>query len=125
MDQPVILTIEKTVRFEAAHHLPKMPPGHKCRRVHGHSYVLTVAVRGFVNHSGIVWDFGDLSFLLQAQIIETFDHQPLNDIIPNPTGENVVLWIVERLEASLPDQVALQWVRLQEGENNATFWERV
>ena len=117
------LIIEKTVRFEAAHHLPRMPAGHKCRNVHGHSYTLTVQVRGPVGpQSGIVWDFADLSASLEA-LTSLWDHQPLNDHVPNPTGENLVLLIVTHLREMLPRGVALHGVRLAEGENNATVWE--
>ena len=37
-------------RFEAAHLLPKVPDGHKCRRLHGHSFKVEVAVRAGLRH---------------------------------------------------------------------------
>lgn len=117
------LIIEKTVRFEAAHHLPHMPVGHKCRNVHGHSYTLTVQVRGPVDpKSGIVWDFAELSASIE-HLTSQWDHQPLNDHVPNPTGENLVLLIVAHLREFLPRGLHLHGVRLAEGENNASVWE--
>ena len=116
------LIIEKTVRFEAAHHLPHMPVGHKCRNVHGHSYTVTVQVRGVVRQSGIVWDFAELGACIE-QLTDKWDHQPLNDQVPNPTGENLVLALVSHLRDAIPGHLYLHGVRLVEGENNASVWE--
>ena len=116
------LTIEKTVTWEAAHSLPRMPAGHKCRRLHGHTYTLTAGVRGEVNKEGIVWDFADLKALMQEHIVSKCDHRTLNDVVANPTGENMVLWIVEGLRHRLPDGLTLVSVTLSEGFNNATKW---
>ena len=117
-------TIEKTVRWEAAHSLPRMPAGHKCRTLHGHSYTLTVGVSGEVDRSGIVWDFADLKALLQEHIVQKCDHKTLNDLVANPTGENIVEWIVEGLHRRLPSHLTLMSVELREGLNNAMRWTR-
>jgi len=53
-------TIIKKVTFEAAHWLPHMPEGHKCRRMHGHSYSAEICVRGDVGDDGIVIDYADI-----------------------------------------------------------------
>ena len=51
--------LTKEYRFEAAHHLPNVPPGHKCARVHGHSYKVEVSVAGPVDPTtGWLIDFG-------------------------------------------------------------------
>lgn len=92
------------VRFEAAHRLPGVPPEHKCARLHGHSYQIRVCVAGEVDsHSGMVMDFAEVKRAvepLRAQL----DHYYLNDIegLQNPTSENLVLWIWERLKPRLP-----------------------
>ena len=52
--------LTKSFRFEAAHDLPGFPEGHKCRRLHGHSYQIRVHVEGEVDATtGCVIDFGD------------------------------------------------------------------
>src|SRR4051812_2257031 len=53
--------LERSYRFEAAHFLPKVPPGHKCARMHGHSYSIDVAIEGEIDpERGWVMDFADI-----------------------------------------------------------------
>ena len=55
------MEIFKEFRLEAAHFLPNVPPGHKCRRMHGHSFRVEVHVRGHVDpRLGWVQDFAEL-----------------------------------------------------------------
>ena len=95
--------------FEAAHRLPNVPEGHKCARLHGHSYRVIVHVTGPVgDHSGWVMDFGDVkdAFLpLEKQL----DHYYLNEVpgLENPTSENLAFWIWERLKPILTELSAV------------------
>lgn len=85
--------------FEAAHRLPNVPEGHKCARLHGHSFRVTVHVDGEVgDHSGWVMDFGELANLA-GPVISQLDHRYLNDIdgLENPTSEVLARWIWDRL----------------------------
>jgi len=94
----------KDFRFEAAHFLPNVPEGHKCRRMHGHSFRGEVAVRGSIDpHSGWLLDFAELKTIL-GPIIERLDHFTLNEIagLENPTSEHLAIWIWRHLEKSLP-----------------------
>lgn len=86
--------------FEAAHSLPKMPPDHKCRRLHGHNYVVEVVCRGELNAADIVIDYGALDGIVDDLIIRQLDHQHLNDIdgLESPTGEVIALWCLRRLQ---------------------------
>lgn len=97
------MQIRKTFRFEAAHVLP-FHPG-KCARVHGHSYVLEVAVRGPLHDDGpargMIVDFDEIKRIVRSQIIDVLDHQSLNDFMENPTAEHIVHWIWKRLEQPL------------------------
>jgi 6-pyruvoyltetrahydropterin/6-carboxytetrahydropterin synthase len=98
-------------RFEAAHALPKVPPGHKCARMHGHSFKVELSVVGDVNpETGWLIDFGVIDDLWRP-IHARIDHNTLNDIVglENPTSENLARWLWDQLKPRLPelDQVTL------------------
>jgi 6-pyruvoyltetrahydropterin/6-carboxytetrahydropterin synthase len=98
------IELVKDFRFEAAHYLPNVPDGHKCRRMHGHSFRGEVAVRGPVDdRTGWVMDFADLKRAVDP-IVRQLDHYLLNEIpgLENPTSELVAIWIWDRLRPSLP-----------------------
>lgn len=90
--------------FEAAHRLPNLPEGHKCRRLHGHSYRVEVHVQGAVNpDTGMVVDFADIKAAFQPLWVQ-LDHNYLNEVegLDNPTSERLAVWIWERLAGMLP-----------------------
>jgi 6-pyruvoyltetrahydropterin/6-carboxytetrahydropterin synthase len=96
--------LERTFRFEAAHFLPKVPPGHKCARMHGHSYVIDVAVEGPIDPElGWLIDFAEIDDKVQP-LIKKLDHQVLNEIegLANPTSELLAVWLWQRLAGTLP-----------------------
>ncbi|MDX6608850.1 MAG: 6-pyruvoyltetrahydropterin/6-carboxytetrahydropterin synthase [Solirubrobacterales bacterium] len=89
--------------FEAAHRLPNVPEGHKCARLHGHSYRVEVRVNGQVGEqTGWVVDFADISAAFKP-IHAELDHHYLNEVpgLENPTSEVLACWIWERLAPSL------------------------
>jgi len=109
MSAPVV-ELEKSFRFEAAHHLPFVPEGHRCARVHGHSYRLTIRVKGTVDPElGWFIDYGDINKVVKP-IVESLDHQDLNTIpgLENPTTETVCVWVWERIEKNLPGLFAVE-----------------
>lgn len=100
-----VMELVKDFRFEAAHFLPHVPEGHKCRRIHGHSFRGEVAVRGPIDPEiGWVMDFADLKKAIDPVIAEV-DHYLLNDIpgLDNPTSELLAIWIWRRLDPSVPN----------------------
>jgi 6-pyruvoyltetrahydropterin/6-carboxytetrahydropterin synthase len=99
------MVLSKKFRFESAHFLPGVPPGHPCGRLHGHSYRLEVAIRGTPDPgSGWVRDFGEVSQAVRP-VIAPLDHNLLNSVagLENPTSENLCIWLWERLAPLLPD----------------------
>jgi 6-pyruvoyltetrahydropterin/6-carboxytetrahydropterin synthase len=97
------MDVFKEFTFEAAHRLPNVDPGHKCARLHGHSFRVTVHVEGPVGEtSGWVVDFADIERAF-APLHAQLDHRYLNEVdgLDNPTSERVALWIWERLAPSL------------------------
>jgi 6-pyruvoyltetrahydropterin/6-carboxytetrahydropterin synthase len=98
------MEIFKEFTFEAAHRLPFVPEGHKCGRLHGHSFRVIVYVRGPVGaESGWVMDFADLSASFRP-LHDRLDHYYLNEVegLENPTSEVLARWIWRQLYATLP-----------------------
>lgn len=95
-----------TFEFSAAHQLPKVPEGHKCGRMHGHTYKVEIYLRGVVNpDDGWLVDFGDVKNVWQRRVHSMVDHRTLNDLegLENPTAETLAPWIYTRLKPPLPD----------------------
>lgn len=100
-DQWKLCRIGREYSFEAAHRLPYVPAGHKCSRLHGHSYRVMLEVRGEIAPvdgfcSNV--DFAQLDLLMKP-ILEKLDHQTLNEIqgLSNPTAEMIAQWIMDEI----------------------------
>ena len=97
------MEVYKEFGFESAHRLPNVPDGHKCARLHGHSFRVSVHVEGPVGEdSGWVVDFGDIATVC-VPVREELDHRYLNEIpgLENPTSEVLAVWIWDRLVGDL------------------------
>ena len=98
------IKLSKTFDFESAHWLPTFPEGHKCRRMHGHSFKIDVFVEGDVAaEKGYLIDYGDIKAAIEP-LKEKLDHRVLNDIegLENPTAEMLAKWVYDRLKPALP-----------------------
>ena len=98
------MEIYKKFSIEAAHWLPHVPAGHKCGRMHGHSFRIEVRVSGPVDpHLGWVMDFAEVKTAFKP-VEERIDHRCLNEIegLENPTSENLARWLWRALKPELP-----------------------
>lgn len=100
----MIATITKSFSFEAAHRLPGVPASHKCYRMHGHSYRVSLSLTGPVDPAvGWVMDFGVVADVFEPLRAE-LDHATLNDVpgLDNPTAEHIARWVWDRVKPTLP-----------------------
>lgn len=114
------MEIFREFTFEAAHYLPRVPDGHKCGRLHGHSYKAAVHISGDVHPQlGWVTDFAEIKVTMEP-LLEQLDHRYLNDVagLENPTAENVARWIWQRLAGALP----LAAVAVRETETSGAIY---
>ncbi len=96
--------LEKDFALECAHRLPHVPEGHKCGRMHGHSFRITLRVAGETDpRLGWLIDYAELTRAFTA-IHGALDHRCLNDVpgLENPTSEVLARWIWNRLQPALP-----------------------
>lgn len=97
------MEIFREFRIEAAHRLPLVPEGHKCARLHGHSFRIAVHVEGPLDDQGWVMDFADLAAAF-GPVFDALDHRYLNDVpgLENPTSEVLATWVWSKLAPDLP-----------------------
>ena len=90
--------IGRAYRFEAAHYLPLVPEGHRCRNLHGHNYRVEIVVSGTLDSRGFVLDFAELDDLMDP-VLKQVDHRLLNDVkgLENPTAEIIAAWFLNQI----------------------------
>lgn len=105
---PFIIT--KKFTFESAHWIPSFPEGHKCRRLHGHSFRVDVNIAGEMPPGmPILMDFADIKEIVQPYI-DFIDHYCINDLgeqynielLKNPTSEHIAKWLYREIKPKLP-----------------------
>jgi 6-pyruvoyl tetrahydropterin synthase/QueD family protein len=99
-----VAEIFKEFTFEAAHRLPHVPEGHKCGRLHGHSFRVAVHLEGPLGpKSGWLMDFAELKESFEP-LYRLLDHNYLNEVegLANPTSENIARWIWDHLKPTVP-----------------------
>jgi 6-pyruvoyltetrahydropterin/6-carboxytetrahydropterin synthase len=115
------LELRHRFSFESAHFLPNLPPEHKCRRLHGHSFQAEVIVAGPLDQRlGWVIDYADIKAAVEPIRI-ALDHTLLNDIagLENPTSERIAMWIWQRLRPIVRQLTA---VHIHETCNNSCIY---
>ncbi|MBW2012145.1 MAG: 6-carboxytetrahydropterin synthase QueD [Deltaproteobacteria bacterium] len=106
--------------FAAAHKLEMV--AQKCENLHGHNWKVEVCVAGeTLDKAGVLMDFGDVKKYL-AEIMQKLDHKYLNELDyfegGQPTSENIAIFIVKELQASLDHtSVKVSRVNVWESEN--------
>lgn len=100
--------ISKKFDFDAAHWLPNVAPEHKCRRLHGHTYVVEVLCEGPTDARGMVLDYAEIAAAWEP-INARLDHRLLNEVpgLENPTTEVLAPWILDAL-GGLPTLVGVR-----------------
>ncbi len=107
------MQISKIFKFDSAHKLPNYSG--KCANLHGHTWKLVVTFEKEVDEkTGMSMDFGEIKNIVNEKVIDKLDHRYINDLIENPTCENIILWIKEQLKEVL----GLSEIVLHETENN-------
>lgn len=107
------MIISKVFTFDSAHKLPNYKG--KCANLHGHTFKLIIGVEGNVDEkTGMIVDFLEIKKIVNEKVIEKLDHRYLNDIIENPTCENIILWIQKELK----DLKGLKKITLYETEKS-------
>lgn len=107
------MKIVKSFKLKVAHFLPGYVG--KCKQMHGHTMRLDVVLKGNINpDTGMIIDFHEIDRIVRNNVWSVIDHTLLNDKIKNPTSENVILWIRDRLIKDLPN---ISSIRLWEDDD--------
>ena len=96
-------SIWKDFHFDSAHWLPHVPEGHKCRRLHGHTYRVRVWCRAAIDQ-GMIVDYAVIAEKV-GTVIDRIDHRVLNEVagLENPTTEILAPWLFQQIKADLPE----------------------
>ena len=88
------------LEFAAAHFLTKYHG--KCENLHGHNYIVVVTLEGEVGEDGMVQDYKEIKKIVKNNVIDKLDHTSLNDVMENPSSENLAVYIWDGIKADLP-----------------------
>lgn len=117
-----MIEIFKEFVFDAAHWLPNVPEGHKCKQLHGHTYHLKIVLRNEIcEPEGWVSDFGEIKAIVN-DVMKLVDHKLINEVegLENPTCEIFCIWWYNKLNSALP---ALIRVELRETPTSGSIYQ--
>ncbi|MEW6467655.1 MAG: 6-carboxytetrahydropterin synthase [Bacteroidota bacterium] len=145
MNEHATIRVTKQFRFEMAHALDEHAGA--CSNIHGHSYELSVTVKGRIctatgSKNGMVIDFSELKDLVEKHIVHRFDHVLiLNDRSPyrklagkengpenivlspfQPTCENLLSYFADIIAEKLPMEATLHHLKLRETPSSYCEW---
>ncbi|HOJ93135.1 MAG TPA: 6-carboxytetrahydropterin synthase QueD [Dictyoglomaceae bacterium] len=113
--------IIKEFNFDAAHNLIRYKG--KCERLHGHTYKLVVIVEGSPDEEGMVIDFLELKKIVEENVLNFLDHSYINDIIKQPTAENIAIWVWNQLKDKLKrENCSLYEVQIWESPESGAIY---
>ena len=117
------MLLKKDFTFDAAHNLVKYHG--KCERLHGHTYRMSVTIKGDPDEEGMIADFTDVKKIVEGEIISKFDHAYLNDIFEQPSAENIARFVFEKLDGLLKGpNFSLHEVRIWESPASSVIFGR-
>jgi len=109
--------VTKIFKFDAAHNLINYHG--KCEKLHGHTYRLEVTVSGELNEEMMVFDFIQLKELVKNRVLDILDHSYLNELIEQPSAENIAIWVWDRIQGDLKtDKYHLYEIKVYETQNS-------
>ena len=112
------MKLSKIFHLDCAHFLPHYKG--KCEMMHGHTYKVIVTVEGPVDEkTGLVMDFAEMKEIFMKEVDEKLDHKLLNDVMENPSAENLAVWIWKALENKMP----LSKITIYENESSFVEYE--
>lgn len=131
------ITISRRAHFNAAHRLYRKDWSIEkndevfglCNNpnFHGHNYELIASVTGEIDQeTGYVLDVKILKDIIKAEVEDVFDHKNLNLDVPdfkdlNPTAENIVVIIYNRIKAKLDSKFELEVILYETPRNFVTY----
>lgn len=112
------MLLSKDFKFDAAHNLIQYHG--KCEKLHGHTYRMRIVLEGQPDSEGMIIDFCEVKDIVKERVISRLDHSYLNDIITQPSAENIALWVWNELYDSLRrDNCRLYEVHIWETETSS------
>jgi len=117
------MLLTKEFKFDAAHNLVHYHG--KCERLHGHTYKLAVTFEGHPDSEDMIVDFCQVKSAVRELVLSKLDHAYINDIITQPTAENIALWIFKTVDAAVKrDNCRLYEIKLWETETSSVTCRR-
>ncbi|MDR1966481.1 MAG: 6-carboxytetrahydropterin synthase QueD [Synergistaceae bacterium] len=117
------MLLRREFSFDAAHRLVKYHG--KCEKLHGHTYRMDVEVSGQPDEEGMIVDFVLVKRIVEDEVISKFDHAYLNDVISQPSAENIARFAFERLDPLLRGpNYSLSSVQVWESPKSSVIFSR-
>jgi 6-pyruvoyltetrahydropterin/6-carboxytetrahydropterin synthase len=114
------LTLESFREIQSSHYLSEVPDDHKCSKIHGHRWRIGVKLQMSV--ANIPEDGMMMDFAVIKKIIDKMDHQSLNHFVPNPTCENLCIYLADEIRKEAPEGVELLGISVEESPGNVVRW---